>query len=117
MSVGSGHLQIAPGLIPSGSGKYSTEANHTYSLGARCSDMSDSATSLTIARQAPLSMEFSRQEYWSGLPFPSPGDLPNPGIKTASLVSLALADRYFYHCATWETQCSLHICIDRISPD
>ena len=35
----------------------------------------------TIARQAPLSMEFSRQEYWSGLPFPSPGDLPNLGIK------------------------------------
>ena len=35
----------------------------------------------TVARQAPLSMEFSRQEYWSGLPFPSPGDLPDPGIK------------------------------------
>ena len=34
-----------------------------------------------IARQAPLSMEFSRQEYWSGLPFLSPGDLPNPGIE------------------------------------
>ena len=34
----------------------------------------------TIARQAPLSMGFSRQEYWSGLPFPSPGDLPGPGI-------------------------------------
>ena len=35
----------------------------------------------TVAHQAPLSMGFSRQEYWSGLPFPSPGDLPNPGIK------------------------------------
>ena len=35
----------------------------------------------TVAHQALLSMEFSRQEYWSGLPFPSPGDLPNPGIK------------------------------------
>ena len=43
-------------------------------------------TSGTIARQAPLSMEFSRQEYWSGLPFPSPGDLPNPGIQPASPV-------------------------------
>ena len=41
-------------------------------------------TSWTVACQAPLSMEFSRQEYWSGLPFPSPGDLPNPGIKTRS---------------------------------
>ena len=38
----------------------------------------------TVARQAPLSMEFSRQEYWSGLPFPSPGDLPNPGIEHGS---------------------------------
>ena len=38
----------------------------------------------TVARQAPLSMGFSRQEYWSGLPFPSPGDLPNPGIKPRS---------------------------------
>ena len=38
----------------------------------------------TVAHQAPLSMEFSRQEYWSGLPFPSPGDLPYPGIKLAS---------------------------------
>ena len=38
----------------------------------------------TVACQAPLSMEFSRQEYWSGLPFPFPGDLPNPGIKARS---------------------------------
>ena len=38
-------------------------------------------TPWTIAFQAPLSMEFSRQGYWSGLPFPSPGDLPNPGIE------------------------------------
>ena len=42
------------------------------------------ATSWTVACQAPLSMEFSRQEYWSGWPFPSPGDLPNPGIKPVS---------------------------------
>ena len=39
---------------------------------------------MTVARQAPLSMRFPRQEYWSGLPFPSPGDLPNPGIKPRS---------------------------------
>ena len=38
----------------------------------------------TVAHQAPLSMEFSRQEYWSGLPFPSPGDLPDPGIEARS---------------------------------
>ena len=42
------------------------------------------ATPWTVARQAPLSMGFSRQEYWIGLPFPSPGNLPNPGIKPGS---------------------------------
>ena len=43
--------------------------------------MSDSVTPWTVAHQASLSMEFSRQEYWSGSPFPSPEELPNPGIK------------------------------------
>ena len=42
------------------------------------------ATPWTVAYQAPPSMGFSRQEYWSGLPFPSPGDLPNPGIEPGS---------------------------------
>ena len=50
------------------------------------------ATPWTVAHQIPLFMEFSRQEYWSGLPFPTPGDLPNPGIKTASP---ALRGRFF----------------------
>ena len=49
----------------------------------------------TVAHQAPLSMEFSRQECWNGLPFPTPGDLLNPGIKLMSLASPALASRYF----------------------
>ena len=48
------------------------------------------ATPGTVARQVALSMEFSRQEYWSGLPFPSPGDRPDPGIKPTSLASPAL---------------------------
>ena len=48
------------------------------------------ATPWTIAHQAPLSTEFSRQEYWSGLPFPTPGDLPNLGIKPTSPASPAL---------------------------
>ena len=48
-----------------------------------------------VACQAPLSMEFSRPEYWIGLPFPTPGDLPNPGIEPQSLVSLALVCRFF----------------------
>ena len=46
--------------------------------------MSDSATPWSVAYYALLSMEFPRQEYWSGLPFPSPGDLPNAGIKLGS---------------------------------
>ena len=46
--------------------------------------VSDFSIPWTVACQAPLSMEFSRQEYWSGLPFPSPGDLPNPGIEPGS---------------------------------
>ena len=49
----------------------------------------------TVALQAPLSMGFLMQEYWSRLPLLSPGDLPNPGIKFASLVSSALAGRFF----------------------
>ena len=47
-------------------------------------------TSWTVALQAPLSVEFSKQEYWSELPFPPPGDLPGPGIKPMSLLSPAL---------------------------
>ena len=47
-------------------------------------------TPWTVAHQAPLPMGFSRQEYWSGLPCPPPGDLPNPWIKTASPVAPAL---------------------------
>ena len=49
-----------------------------------CSVVPDFATPWTVARHAPLSMDFSRQEYWSGLSFPSPGDLLNPGIEPRS---------------------------------
>ena len=52
-------------------------------------------TPWTVAHQAPLSMGFSRQEYWKGLPFPSPGDLPNPGIEPAALMPPASADGFF----------------------
>ena len=69
------------------------------SIPVSCSVVSDSVTPWTVAQQAPLSMEFSRQEYWSGLPFPTPGDLP----EHASLVSPALTGS-LYHSATWEAQ-------------
>ena len=49
----------------------------------------------TVALQAPLSMEFSRQEYWSGFPFPPAGDLPDPGLEPRGLVSPVLAGRFF----------------------
>ena len=62
------------------------------------------ATPWTIARQAPLSMGFSRQEYWSGLPCPPPRDLPDPGIAPTSLMSPALAGVFFTTRATWEAQ-------------
>ena len=59
-------------------------------------------TPWTVAHQAPASMGFSTQEYWSGLPFPAPGDLPDPGIEPTSLMSPALAGRFFTTSATWE---------------
>ena len=61
------------------------------------------ATPWTVACQAPLSMEFSRQEYWSGLPFPIPGDLPSPAIEPMSITCVSYIGRWIlYHCTTWE---------------
>ena len=61
-----------------------------------CLVMSNSfATPWPEAHQAPLPMEVSRQEYWSGVPFPTAGDLPNPRVKPTSLVSPALAGEFF----------------------
>ena len=59
---------------------------------------------LTIACQAPLFMRFSRWEYWSGLPFPPPGDLPYSGMEPESLMSPALAREFFTISTTWEAQ-------------
>ena len=66
--------------------------------------VSDSATPWAVAHQAPLSMGLSRQGYWSGLPFPPPGDLRDPGTEPASLMSPALAGRFFTTRVTWEAQ-------------
>ena len=59
-------------------------------------------TPWAVVCQAPLSMGFSRQEYWSGLPYPPPGDLPNSGIESMSLMSPGLASRFFITSTTWE---------------
>ena len=64
--------------------------------------MSNFVSPWTAAWQAPLSMGFSKQEYWSGLPHPPPRELPDPGFQPASLVSLALAGRFFTTGTTWE---------------
>ena len=72
------------------------------------------AAPCTVAHQAPLSMEFSRQEYWSRLPFPTPGDLPDPGIKPLSPAFPALAGRFFTTSATWEVPHS-SLCFTRFS--
>ena len=60
----------------------------------------------TVAGQASLSMGFPRQEYWSGLPFPSPGGFPNPGMEPVSLMPPALAGWFFVTSATWEARCN-----------
>ena len=62
-------------------------------------------TPCTTACQVPLSLEFSRQEYWIGLPFPTLGDLHDPGIEPESLVSPALAGVFFITSTTGEAPC------------
>ena len=67
----------------------------------------------TVALQTPLSLGFHRQEYWTGLPCPPPGDLPDPRIEPVSLTSPALAGRFFTTSAAWEApvtkkQCATH---------
>ena len=66
--------------------------------------VADSATLWTIACQVPLSMEFSRQKFWGGLPCLPPGDRPKPGIEPAILRSPALASEFFTTSTNWEVQ-------------
>ena len=66
--------------------------------------ISNLVTTWAVAHQAPLSMGFPRQEYWSGLPFPSPWDLPDPRTELATLMSPALASGFFATSATWEAR-------------
>ena len=73
------------------------------------------AVSWTVVCQAPLSMGFPRQEYWSGVPFRTPGDLPDPGIEPPSLGSPALAGGFFTTSATWEALMKLWKIVINIS--
>ena len=79
-----------------------------------CPTLSDHPPPQTVARQTPLSMEFSRQDYWSGLPFPPPEDLPNPEIKPVSRVS-CFSRRILYHWANLGSPASLLSCGARAS--
>ena len=76
-----------------------------------CSVVSNSATPWTAAHQAPLSVGLSRQDHWSGLTFPTPGDLSDPGIKPTSFSSPALADGFS---TTWETPMENDMAIPQI---
>ena len=89
---------------------------HAYML-SHFSPVQLFVTLWTVAHQSPLSMGFSRQEYWSGLPCPPPGNLPHPGIELASLMSPALSGGFFTTSTTWEThlytymlRANLHCC-------
>ena len=72
------------------------------------------ATLWTVARQAPLTMGFCRQEYWSGLPCPPPGDLSNPGIKPMFLKSPILAGGFFTSSTSWEALSLSNHCYDTL---
>ena len=90
------------GYHPRGSQSLTQLSTGTHTCTRAHSVMSDFATVWTVAYQAPLSMGFSRQEYWSGLSLPSPGDLPDPGIEPTSVTYPALAGRFFITSAAWK---------------
>ena len=89
-----------------GADVHSWEALVSAYVLSRLSRVRLSATLWTVARQAPLSMGFSRQEHWNGLPCPPAGDLPNLGSKPLSLTLPALAGRFFTTSPTWESSFS-----------
>ena len=81
--------------------KYGTYQRHMLCVCAQSLSRVQLCDPMDLAHQAPLSMGFFRQEYWSVLPFPPPGDLPNSGIEPTSLMSFA--GGFFTPTATWET--------------
>ena len=99
-------LRGQPALGPYGSGRslgHQGDSKEVHVAGVLFSHqvMSSSFVTLwTVAHQAPLSMRFHRQEHWSGLPCPPPGDIPNPGIKPWSLMPSALGGWFFTTSAT-----------------
>ena len=100
--VDSRFLQLQIILQKQNKTKPQTTLHNSFELCVVLSRVPLFVTSWTVVHQAPLSMGFSRQEYWSGLLCPSLGDLPNPGIKLTSLRSPALAGVFLATSAIWE---------------
>ena len=86
----------------------SSKSNRSACILSRFSHVQLSLTPWTVACQVTLSMGFSRKEYWSGLPSPLPGDLPNPGIEPMYLMSPTLTGEFFTTSATWEAHTILY---------
>ena len=103
------HFWVAKRTEPRISMKYPYSYVHACMSIHRFSRVQLFATLGTVARQTPLSMGFSRQEYWSGLPRPFPGDLPDPGMKPASLTSPA-----FYQFSSVQSLSRVHS-LNRVS--
>ena len=101
-------LSVFTLLASLGTGRMCNSIQHTSSCQLQFSSVQSLShirlftTPWIVAHQAPLSVGFSRQEYWSKLPCPPPGDLPDPGIEPTSLMSFALAGRFFTISTTWE---------------
>ena len=105
-----GHVlqMVKQGILASIGWDNTSRRRNAFPEGRRFSHVRLCVTPWTIACQAPMSTGFSRQEYWSGLLFPSPGDLPDPGIKPVSLTSPAVAGGFFTTSTTWE---ALNLCL------
>ena len=102
------HLPLKLHKLLEGNGKLPVCVLSHYSRVKLC------VTLWTVAYWAPLSVGFSRQEHWSGLPCPPPRDLPDPGIKPMSLMSPSLASGFFTTSATWRfsKQNNAHVCLN-----
>ena len=85
-------------------GKVTSVYECIHDVPSDCSRVRLCATLWTVAFEPPVSLGFSRQEYWSGEPFPPPGDPPDPGMEPISLTSLALAGKVFTTSTIWEAQ-------------
>ena len=105
-----GEIETLCGLSLSQGGGAGVFAAVSTLLWRSCSVVSDICNPIDCSHQAPLFMGFFRQEYWSGLPCPPPGDLPNPGTELPSLMSPSWADGFSATSTTWEAHVYSALC-------